>query len=538
MPPSHSLKKRFIYKLGGNFAALALGVIALAVVPRVLGPTDFGRFEFLTANFKLVLDTLALQLPVAYFNWISRKGHKEGTDYATGFTFYWTIGITSLFGILIYAAIQFGISDWLWPDVQVRYLWYALAFTFVVSFYQLCISLADGRALTVGLEKIRLVQNVLKTAGILLLFGWGLLTLSSYFLVQSAVVCFSIIASIVWLASRKALSARLLKFWSAEKAEKVKFHQFAISYTQPLIITMLVGFVFLYFDRWFLQIIAGSSQQGYFALSERLGTVVFIFTSAMTPLIMREFAFAYEERDMARLSGLFERIKIFIFIATVAGCFMSVQSKAIVMLFAGDKYSEAIIPVAIMALFPIHQTFGQLSGSLLVATGQTRLYANLAIAVMVVSAPMAYFLLASPDFLIPGLALGATGLAIKMVLIQFLGTNIQLYFNTKFLGTSFQQWLVLQVKVIGIVYSIALIAYFTSGYISSAILLSLNTYSITQSLFDAVIRLAISGLLYDMLIVAILAVAPNLFGIEKRDLTSLFGKLSPEALKISLGPKC
>ena len=97
MPLSHSLKKRFIYKLGGNIAALALGVIALAVVSRALGPADFGRFEFLTANFKLVLDTLALQLPIAYFNWISRKGHKENTDYATGLTFYWTIGTGCLF---------------------------------------------------------------------------------------------------------------------------------------------------------------------------------------------------------------------------------------------------------------------------------------------------------------------------------------------------------------------------------------------------------------------------------------------------------
>jgi O-antigen/teichoic acid export membrane protein len=525
MPLSHTLKKRFIYKLGGNFAALALGVIALAVVSRVLGPADFGRFEFLTANFKLVLDTLALQLPIAYFNWISRKGHKENTDYATGLTFYWTIGTASLFAIFIYAAIESGISVWLWPDIQASYLWYALAFTLAVSFYQLCIYLADGRALTVGLEKIRLVQNVLKTAGILLLFGWGILSLSSYFMVQTAVVCFSIIASIAWLASRKALSAMLLKFWSAEEAEKAKFNEFAISYTRPLIITMLVGFVFLYFDRWFLQVIAGSSQQGYYALSERLGMIIFIFTSAMTPLIMREFAFAYEERDMARLSGLFERIKIFIFIAAVAGCFMSVQSAAIVKLFAGDRYSEAIIPVAIMALYPIHQTFGQLSGALLVATGQTRLYANLAMAVMVVSAPVSYILLAAHDFLIPGLALGATGLAIKMVLIQFLGTNVQLYFNTKFLGVSFWHWLLLQIKLIGIVYLLALLAYFVSGHISSAMLLSLNTFDITPSQFDTVFRLALSAMLYLMLIVAILAAAPNLVGIDKRDISGLFGKL-------------
>lgn len=524
MPLSHSLKKRFTYKLVGNIAALALGVVALALVSRVLGPADFGRFEFLTANFKLVLDTLTLQLPIAYFNWISRKGHKENTDYATGLTFYWAIGSTTMFAVFIYAAIESGNSVWLWPDVDASYLWYALALTFAVSFYQLCIYLADGRGLTVGLEKIRLVQNVIKTAVILLLFGWGILSLSSYFIVQIAVVCFSSIASVVWLGSRNALTARLLTFWSTEKAEKEKFNEFIISYAQPLIVTMLVGFVFLYFDRWFLQVIGGSTQQGYYALSERLGMIIFIFTSAMTPLIMREFAFAYEERDMARLSGLFERIKIFIFIAAVAGCFMSVQSEAIVTLFAGDKYSDAIIPVAIMALYPIHQTFGQLSGSLLIATGRTRLYANLAVAMMIVSAPVSYLLLASHDFLIPGLALGATGLAIKMVLIQFLGTNVQLYFNTKFLGASFRQWLVMQFKVIVVVYLVAFLTSFASKQIPETMLLSMNTFEITQSQFVAVLRLATAGMLYLILIIIVIAVAPNLVGIDRRDLKCLIAR--------------
>jgi O-antigen/teichoic acid export membrane protein len=199
-------------------------------------------------------------------------------------------------------------------------------------------------------------------------------------------------------------------------------------------------------------------------------------------------------------------------------------------LFAGDKYSEAIIPVAIMALYPIHQTFGQLSGSLLIATGQTRLYANLAIAMMIASAPVSYILLASHEFLIPGLALGATGLAIKMVLIQFLGTNVQLYFNTRFLGASFRRWLVLQFKVIGIVYLIALLAYFASGYLSDTIFLSFSTFGIVQSGLIALSRLVVSAIIYILLIVAILAVAPNLLGIDKRDITGLIERLKPKGV--------
>lgn len=524
MPLTHSLRKRFAYKLAGNVAALALGVVALAVSSRALGPSDFGRFEFLTNSFRLVLDTLTLQLPVAYFNWISRKGHKENTDYATGFTFFWSAGIMVIFAIFIYATEFFGVSGWLWPDVQASYLWYALALTSAVFIFQLCIYLSDGLALTVGLEKIRLAQNFLKTAGILILFGWGLLNLSAYFLIQTWVVVFSIAASMIWLASRNAFTVRIFNCWSIKDEEKAEFRKFAISYARPLMASMLVGFAYIYFDRWFLQLIAGSSEQGYYALSERLGSVIFIFTSAMTPLLSREFAFAHEEGDTARLVRLFDRIKIFIFIAAAAGCFMSVQSGAIVELFAGGKYREAIIPVAIMALFPIHQTFGQLSGALLISTGQAGLYARLAIVVMLISAPVTYFLLAPHDFLISGLALGATGLAIKMVLIQILGTNAQLYFNTKFLGISFSKWVVLQFKVVGVVYAISLVSYFMSGQISDSFLLSLNTFGIVQSLFNSVFHLALSGIFYVAMIAGLLFLMPNFVGIDKHDLANLFGK--------------
>ena len=407
---NHSLRKRFAYKLAGNLAALALGVLALAVSSRALGPADFGRFEFLTANFRLVLDTLTLQLPVAYFNWISRKGHKENTDYATGLTFYWSVGMMALFAIFIGATVLLGISGWLWPDVQTSFLWYALALTSAVFCFQLCNYLSDGLALTVGLEKIRLAQNVLKTAGIVILFGVGWLSLPSYFLVQTGVVLFSILAGAIWLASRKALSARAFSFWSIREHGNEKFREFAVSYARPLMATMLVGFAYTYFDRWFLQLIGGSSQQGYYALSERLGLVIAMFTSAMTPLLTREFAFAHEEGDTARLGRLFDRIKIFIFITAVAGCFMSVQSGAIVELFAGSKYRDAIIPVAIMALFPIHQTLGQLSGALLMSTGQTGIYAKVAILAMLISAPVSYFLLAPHDFLIRAWRWGRPGL--------------------------------------------------------------------------------------------------------------------------------
>ncbi|MBS4096026.1 MAG: oligosaccharide flippase family protein, partial [Sulfuricella sp.] len=239
---THSLKKRFIYKLLGNFAALILGVVALAVVPRSLGPADFGRFEFLTANFNLVLNTLTLQLPAAYFNWISRKGHKENTDYASGVVFYQSILVIIGFAIFIAVAVLLGINDWIWPDIQPIYLWFALAFSSVTFLYQLCTYLADGRALTVGFEKARLFQNILKTVGILTLFIWGMLTLKYYFIVQASAILVTVLISMVWLAFRGAYSNRILYPWTFEKLARDEFHSFAIQYARPLMVTMLVGF--------------------------------------------------------------------------------------------------------------------------------------------------------------------------------------------------------------------------------------------------------------------------------------------------------
>ena len=520
MPLTHSLRKRFIFKLAGNLAAVGLGVVALAVASRALGPADFGRFEFLTANFKLVLDTLTLQLPVAYFNWVSRKGHKENIDYATGVTFYWSVAVMILFAIFVYVTTALEVNQLFWPDVETHYLWLALGFTSAIFLYQLSIFLADGRALTVGLEKIRLAQNVLKTLGILALFGVGLLTLTSYFFIQIAVAVFSVTVTLVWLNSRSVFSTGIFQCWKLDKGDQVRFHEFSASYIKPLMISMLVGFAYIYFDRWFLQFIAGSSQQGYYALSERLGMVIFIFTSAMTPLITREYAFAYEEKDTARLVKLFERIKIVIFISTAAGCFMSVNSEAIVILFSGKAYQEAIIPVAIMMLYPIHQTLGQLSGALMLATGRTKLYANLAIAVMLFSAPFTYLLLAPVDYVIPGLALGATGLAIKMVLVQFIGVNVQLYFNTKYLGIAFKKWLMFQINIIVVIYVAALTSYLLAGQISSSTLAAFQNFGIAQHMLN----LASGGLIFTGLIAAIILLIPSIVGISKEDILAVLGK--------------
>jgi len=51
----------------------------------------------------------------------------------------------------------------------------------------------------------------------------------------------------------------------------------------------LVGLFMGILDRWLLQVFSGSAEQRFYRVSYQSGAVRFLFTSAMTPLIRREF---------------------------------------------------------------------------------------------------------------------------------------------------------------------------------------------------------------------------------------------------------
>ena len=522
MPSDISLRNRFAYKLASNIGSALLGLATIAVVPRALGPADYGRFEFLSVNFKLILDSLTLHVPTAFFNWISRKAHKEDADVPVGVTLYAVMGASLFFLTAIALSIASGAHATLWPDIPPVYLWEGYGLTVAVFLFQLCAYLADGKALTVVLEKQRFAQNAAKTGIFLLLAGVGFLSLHTYFMSQILVIGVSAAVTITWLYRRKAFTVKVIKPWLLPSAEIGRYFTFLKGYISPLVVLIAVAFIFSYFDRWFLQFIGGSSQYGYFGLSDRLGAVAIIFTTAMSPLLTREFAFAYEEVDKIRLANLFDRIRIFLFLAAVVSCFLSVSSAPLVELIGGDKFKEAIIPIAIMALYPIQQTFGQLSASLMIATGQTGLYAKIGILATVAGIPITYFLMAPQTYTVPGLGIGATGLAVKIVVVSILGTNVQLYYNTKYLGISFMKWIILQVKVVSILYAASRAAYFLINRIPGDFLQSLNFLYLTPAAYGALVRIALAGLAYLAMIVLLVFAAPDLAGIGRDDIRHFY----------------
>lgn len=224
----------------------------------------------------------------------------------------------------------------------------------------------------------------------------------------------------------------------------------------------------------------------------------------MTPLITREFAIAFGDNDLRQMAHLFRRyIPMLYAIAAFFACFIAIQADKITLILGGDQFQEATLAVMIMAFYPIHQTYGQLSGSVFYATGQTGLYRNIGITGMLMGLPITFFLIAPTNMM--GLDAGATGLAIKTVLLQFIFVNVQLYYNSKLLNLLFWRYLGHQIVCVGCLLLMASV-----GTIVVEQILGLGSKSM--------IGFILAGALYTALTMILVNFLPVIFGIKRQDI--------------------
>lgn len=264
-------------------------------------------------------------------------------------------------------------------------------------------------------------------------------------------------------------------------------------------------------DRWWLQVFAGSEQQGFYGFAYLVGAVFVIFANSMQPLIAREFAINFIKKDFKQMALAFRRyVPLFYSIAAFFACFIVFQADKIILIIGGEKFLYAKPALIIMAFFTIHQVYGQLSGSLFLATDQTVLMTKMTIALYLIGIPITYFLIAPRNGM--GLNAGATGLALKMAIIQFVGANVQLYFNAKMLRLNFWKYVGHQFVVVGCFLIIALFASFGADY-----LVGLHG--------RFVINFILAGILYTFLVASIVRLFPRIIGLTENDLKLVVNRI-------------
>ena len=110
--------------------------------------------------------------------------------------------------------------------------------------------------------------------------------------------------------------------WNQIKSYSKEFYDHSL----PLLASTIVSVVIVLFDRWFLQKMAGSIEQGYFGLSFQIGGICFVFSNAMSPLFRRDFSIGAHKHSVDGMRNLFMRYVPFLF--SVA-CFLGIYHSSL-----------------------------------------------------------------------------------------------------------------------------------------------------------------------------------------------------------------
>lgn len=419
-----------------RFVSLFLYAAKVSLVPRALGAARYGDFTFLSNIFTSIVNFLELGTSNAFQNY-SAKNKQSGS--AVIFYALYSLAVPLLLILFIGGVNIFGYTETFFPEQQMQYVYLAALLGWLLWLSNTIFGYSDAKGLTVVSEIVRLKVRVVFAFILVALFLFKYLNLATFFTFCILETIGFIVYTVLYCAKN---SDKNDFSWLDFKNKSKSLWQYFYKYSSPLFLYSLVVLLAGLWGRWFLQVVGGSVEQGFFGLSDKISSISLIFTVSMVPIFMSEFSKAHGNKNFDGMRKLFqENAKLFYFLAGVLAVFFASHTTEITQLFAGSEFSGAIIPITIMSFYPLHQTYGQMNGAVYYSTERTKEYRNIGIGFIMLGIISNYFFVAPRHFFIPGLDLGALGAVISGVLIQILAVNTQLVFNCRYLKLKYLDFL-------------------------------------------------------------------------------------------------
>jgi O-antigen/teichoic acid export membrane protein len=485
-----SVRRRFAFTVGANLLRSMLSFVTGMLLARSLGPVSYGEMAFLLGTFVAIRQILDMGSSTAFYTFMSQRA--QSRRFVTLF-FGW-LGVQFL--------VPLCVVGFLFPSQWIEAIWRGahrglVLLAFVAAFMQYSLwpviqQLGESRRQTLRVQSLGVAVIVIHLLAMILLWSFGRLGLYAIFI---AIALEYLIAAIVLLKCFRNWVPDELKPVGIESVSVFKLY---LRYCLPLLPYTWVGFAYEFADRWLLQNYGGSVQQAYYAVSAQFAGVALIATSSILNIFWKEIAEAHFRSDHVRTHMLYRGISRILFLvgAMIAG-YLSPWAEELVRLILGVAYVGGASTLVIMFLYPIHQSMGQIGGTMLYATERITLQVVIGVIFMVLSMGVTYLVLAPADAVVPGLGLASEGLAFKMVGLQIIQANVLAYVIARIWKWRFD-W---GYQVVGLL-----------GCLSLGWVAHLGAIELTRDSWPLPAAMALGGVLYLILTVAFVYSLPWLAG--------------------------
>lgn len=440
---NNSLQNRYFLKLIATVFSAGLKAVILFIVPQNIGPEKFGIYNYLITIFSQFFGFLDAGTSTAYYVKLSQ----DNKDKRLIIFYFLIMSFVVTFTTLLFAFLYyFNLLNGFFNGIDTLHIIEGLILSFLLWVATIQIKTMDSYAHTVISEIIKISYSLFSFLIFMIIVYFEKITLSIFF--QYLIFSASIYNGLLFYKSSKMINwIYTIDVLSIRNYIKVFY-----KYTHPLFVFMLVSTLTTMIDFWLLQKYGGLKEQGYYGLVFQIAAMSSILTTSMTPLISREFSKDYRNNKLKRMKLVFKKyIPQFYILSSFIAIYIFYYSNSIVTIIAGEEYNNAIMLLAFMAFYPLHQTYGQLSGAIFFATDKTKQYRNTSVLFMLIGIPVSYLLIGYFEF-------GALGLVIKVLLVQFLSVNYQLKLNCSFLKLDYFKFLLHQIYIPIILYVLIVIS--------------------------------------------------------------------------------
>ncbi len=504
---STSVKLRLAISVGSNVLRALISFITGLLIARTLHPAGYGDLMFLLGSFVAIRALLDMGSSSAFFTFLSQRarGRRFYLAYFSWLALQFTATMMLLYLIIPDSLLQ---KIWLGHDRDIIML------AFAATFMQQQVWQMVGQ---VGESMRKTARVQLMNLSIALLYFVLILSLASYGRLSVEKILFILL---FLYAGATVLAYSFIRDGApAPSAEEPPLREILRDYWQyckPLLLLALVGFAYDFADKWMLQKFGGSVQQGYFQIASQFGAVSLLATASILNVFWKEVADAWAKQDRARAEMLYRKVsRGLVMLGAIISGMLIPWSEQIVAVLLGEAYQNAWPVFAIMLLYPIHQSMGQIGGSTLFATGQTRQYMIVSISAMTASIPLSYIVLAPASTgWLSGMDMGALGLACKMVALGIVSVNLQAWLIARYGGWKYD-WVY---QSVGIPLMLSL------GFAAKMFAASLwNVHGV--SLVELITPVIIASLLYILAVAAVIWQQPWLIGSDRGEMEKVLGRL-------------